>query len=768
MLTSTRKKRRYELAGWLAGAGLLGCGSDQVMARQGDSAAGHAAKDAGEDGSASLGGGSARLPKEPACQQVTLLEFVPEAARFTPGSWVSLRARLTASDPNPCSTTLDLEVTHLGEVVHRQTQAVAVIAGIEQTAVLRFDPPEGDFRGYMARLSGSAITGELSTAIDVSSTPYVFPRYGYISSFPSKQLPVRSREVVRVLAETYHLNLFQLYDWFWRHEDLLPRNEEGLVRNTWPDLFGRVTSRATLQDIIDAIHFENGAAMAYVTMYAAREGYEQASSVSREWGLFNQPAAEEQVSLAFGGERYLFLFDPQNPAWQSQMASEYVEAINTFDFDGVHIDQFGPRPTLYRSDGTRVELRDTYAPFLEAIDARLESNDPSRAACVFNLVEGGVDGYAVQEVATSPACDVLYSEIWFTTDTYEELRAYIEQLRSLGGGRAVVLALYPQYGQDVGLVLEAEDARLEGVTVDTDRPGFTGTGFVGDFNAIGDSITWSIDFEQEPTATFVFRYANATGNPASRTLFIDDEPVGKLRFEPRGSWDEWAFDAWLQQDVAPGRHAVRLSYAADDVGAVNIDRLTLGAFDEASLRLQNAIVFASGATVIQIGDDVQSLAHEYFPNRSKTLRASLREALRAQYTFITAHETLLFAGDVKPIDERLARLSAVSKDHTLITGGSGGIWSVLRRAPAGDVIHLVNLVGVDNELWRDPGPTPTVQERVSLRYQVDDPGAVRQILWATPDEGPGTFAPLAFTLGDGYVQFEVPRLAYWDVVLVRR
>lgn len=140
--------------------------------------------------------------------------------------------------------------------------------------------------------------------------PYVFPRYGYVSAFPSKQLPVSSRQIMRVLAEGYHINLFQLYDWFWRHEDLIPRQKDGTLENTWPDLFGRVNSRATLQEVVNAIRDENGAALAYVAMYAARENIEQLSSVAPAWGLFNDPAATDQASLSFGGERYLFLFDP--------------------------------------------------------------------------------------------------------------------------------------------------------------------------------------------------------------------------------------------------------------------------------------------------------------------------------------------------------------------------------------------------------------------------------------------------------------------------
>lgn len=699
-----------------------------------------------------------------ACEALTLGETYPDAPRYMPGSVVGLLVDVRDGGGAECAATVRLVVTRHGDVVHEATQSVAVRPG--ERARLEWRAPSEDLRGYLAEVSVDG-AGASSTGIDVSTEPTRYPRYGYVSVFPPGEPAERSQEIIRVLAQQYHLNMFQLYDWFWRHEDFIPGPPGVAAPPEWTDLFGRVHSSQTLRNIVDAIHTQRGLAMGYVALYAAREGYEQLSNVSPAWGIFEDPQATRQVALAFGGERYLFLFDPSNTAWQERMVSEYVDAIRTFELDGVHIDQFGPRPTFYRADGSPVELRDTFEPFLEAIDAALTREVPGRDRCVFNLVDGSVDGYAVVPVATSPACDLLYSELWYLTDTYEQVRAYVEQLRAIGRGRAVVLAVYPQYGEDVGTVYEAESAALEGVTVASDHAGFTGPGFVANFAERGEAITWEVDLSEDAMVTFVFRYANATGARATRTLLLDGRPIGKVNFPARGSWTDWSSDAWLQQRVLAGSHQVRLVFGEDDTGAVNIDRMTLGEFDEQSVRLQNAVIFASGATPIQIGDDVQSLSHEYFPNRSKTLTPALQRALRRQYSFITAHEEILFAPDVVPIAERLDRLTVTSPGHRLVTEGAGGIWSVLRRAPAGDVIHLVNLVGVDNARWRDSAPEPVVQENITLRYRVDDPSRVSRVLAASPDAPTGAFTTLPFTRGDGWIEIVVPRLHYWDLILVR-
>src|SRR5690606_959593 len=221
------------------------------------------------------------------------------------------------------------------------------------------------------------------------------------------------------------------------------------------------------------------------------------------------------------------------------------------------------------------------------------------------------------------------------------------------------------YGEDVGVVLEAEAAELQGVSVESDRTGFSGTGYVDEFDTAGDAVTWLVQLEEETLVSLVFGYANPSGDSASRSVVVNGETVGQVHFAARPGDTQWAFDAWLQVRLEAGTHAVSLTYSQEDSGSVLIDRLTLGEFDEASVRLQNAVIFASGATPILIGDDEQSLAHEYFPNRSKSVRPSLQRALQSQFSFITAHERILFAPDVTPTAERLTRIEALSA-HRLI------------------------------------------------------------------------------------------------------
>ncbi len=700
--------------------------------------------------------------------------FYPDKARYLPGETVTLTVEVSNPLSTGASGTLDLHIAHLGQSTSDISRDVSLPPGGTATENFTFVAPAQDFTGYAATLSNGAGTS-VSTGIDVSSAAEHFPRYGYISEFAPDQrdLIVNS---IPVLAREFHLNMLQFYDWGWRHEKLIKYNGSDIA-DSWSDLFGRVSAWAVIQDLVQTAHQYNTLALGYVMIYAAREGYAQLWPIDPAWGIFANPDATDQLNLlfSFGNNPMLFLFDPSNAGWQDWIINQYTEAVNQAGFDGVHIDQLGQRYNVYNGSGAPVDLPSTFPLFLKETKMRLLINDASHSICTYNIVDGAVDGWAAREVATSESCDLLYSEIWYATNTYDDLRRYIEYLRNLGGGRAVVLACYSNYNEKLGPIDEAEQAdSLQGVAVSSEHPGFTGTGYVDHFDSPGDAVTWDFS-EPEETAliSFVFRYANATGAVATRNVYLDGQLIGTVQFGSREQWSTWSSDVFLQATVAPGEHKLRIAYDEDNTGAINLDHLQFSDFDEDSVRLQNAAIFASGASLIQIGDNLQCLAHEYYPNRSKSLTVSLRRALRRNYNFITAYENLLFDPDLKFVETPTESLHALS-GQSLLTTGTGGILTIQRRRPgnpAYDIIHLINLIGVDNDLWRDKAPTPQFQENLVFRYYTDNVDKVSGLFLATPDSEEGIPArQIAFTSGSdesgGFIEFTIERLEYWDMIFI--
>lgn len=696
-----------------------------------------------------------------------------DKARYNPGQQVVISLTVTNGTASACSTALNLQLLHLEEPVDAAGFSPVNIdlgPSASASATLTFTAPQDDFQGYLVRISSQNSSANAVVSVDVSSSATRFPRYGFLSSFPPGQSQDTSRSIVQTLAQNFHLNLLQFYDWAWRHEKLIERSSNGSIVDPWTDLFGRANSVATIQDLIGAAHDQNVLALGYTAVYAAREGYEQLWGLPVSYGLFTGPDAKTQVIQRYGPGIFLFLFDPSNSGWQNWMLNEYISAID-LGFDGVQLDQFGPEPPVYRADGTLFDLPAAFVSFLRAIKPGLVAHNPARALCAFNIVDGAVDAPAAQPVATSNTCDFIYSELWYGTNSYEDIRKYVNFLRQIDGGRPVVFAGYSNYGEDVGVRLQAEDATLTGGTyVANNHEGYSGTGFVAGFDKQGGGIKWSGSLSEASTVSLVFRYANATRIDARRTVYVDDAPVGKVTMSARPEWTDWSSDAWVQVQQSAGPHTVELRYDPGDVGAVNIDRMTFSQFNEPSVRLENASMFASGATHIELGDNVQVLGNEYFPNRSKSVSPSLVVALQRQYDFITAYENALFDQDVIAHDERRNDI-VVTSGQRIVQMGAGGIWSTVGEKGPYEVINLINLIGVDDDQWRNVAPTPQTQNDIAIRYYGPRVAQNTTAYYASPDGDTNELHSLPLTLGSdargAYVEFVVPRLAYWDLVLLR-
>jgi dextranase len=696
------------------------------------------------------------------------LDLLPDKARYRPGEAAMLTARVQTGEHQQYSGSIDLAVYHLDSVVHTERREVQVGAGATSDVTFRWVPPPDDFTGYLvvAEAGRSAAT----TAVDVSSTPFRYPRYGYVSQFDPALPPAERDRRVERLSREFLVNAYQLYDWGWRHEKLVETGPDGQAVPVWTDLFGRQNSWSAVTGYVDTMHRHGAAAMAYVMIYAAREGYAERWPISPAWGLFAQPGARDQMHIQFANGSFLWLFDPINPGWQAWEVGQYVQAVGLAGFDGVHIDQLGPRFEVHLGDGSKVDLAARIAPFLTATKRQLAEAHPDHSVCTFNLVDGAVGGWATREVATSDACDFLYSEIWFKTNTYDDLRRYAEYLRALGGGRAAVFAAYAQYGDEVGPIYEAETARLQGVHVASDHPGFTGTGFVEAVDMPGASITWSVDLGESQNVSLVFRGANASGQIARRQVSVDGGPAGEVSFPATADWADWSADAYLALTLGAGRHDVTLSFQPGNAGAVNVDHLALGSFDEPAVRLEDAVLFASGVTHIEIGDDLAGIPHEYYPNRSKSIPPALQRALRRNYSFAAAYENLLFAPEVAPVDPATKPLELLSGQR-LDNQGAGVIHPIFRHAPDAEIVHLVNLIGVNDDLWRNAAPPPEAQTDVRIRHRLPAESQATAVYVASPDLQGGLPLAIPFTSAEDstspYVEATIPRLEYWDMVVIR-
>jgi hypothetical protein len=124
------------------------------------------------------------------------------------------------------------------------------------------------------------------------------------------------------------------------------------------------------------------------------------------------------------------------------------------------------------------------------------------------------------------------------------------------------------------LAYEAEFADQNGTSSNTNHAGATGLGFVDSFDAPGKSVTFSVFAEDTVPYDLAFRYANANGVNATRTIYLDGAQIGQLVLPPLANWDSWGTAA-IQATLHLGRHQITISYDADDTQPINLDNLSL-------------------------------------------------------------------------------------------------------------------------------------------------------------------------------------------------
>jgi dextranase len=328
------------------------------------------------------------------------------------------------------SGTVNVRYRFLGEVIEE-----SAVSGTSLT----WNPPDDDFRGYMAELfqPGTEDKPEVILAtigIDVSSDWTRFPRYGFLSRF-HEMTDAELTEVVENLNR-YRINGIQYYDWHFKHHQPLAGTPESPTP-VYRDIINREIYFNTVKKYIDAGHERNISAMFYNLVYGALKDA-SVHGVRNEWYVFTDIAKTERdkhpLPPPFISD--IFITDPSNIGWQEYLINENRKVYSALPFDGFHMDQLGDRGTRYDFNGKLVNLATGFKSFIDAVDA----DDPAR-----NNVMNAVNQYGQQAIAEAPV-DFLYTEVWGPNDTYNDLANIIIQNGSLSDQRLkTVLAAYVNY-----------------------------------------------------------------------------------------------------------------------------------------------------------------------------------------------------------------------------------------------------------------------------------------------------------------------------------
>jgi dextranase len=193
---------------------------------------------------------------------------------------------------------------------------------------------------------------------------------------------------------------------------------------------------------------------------------------------------------------------------------------------------------------------------------------------------------------------------------------------------------------------------------------------------------------------------------------------------------------------------------------------TSGTFNEPSVRLADAAIFANGGSHLELGDGDKMLHKEYFPDDQNVLMTSaLAAALRNYYDFLVGYENILRDGAVSAANTVTVTGAPAGTD-----GSAGAVWVITRKTLGFNTLHLINLVNNPSTAWRDDNgtyPAPPVFSNLGVKMYYSGTLGGGKLWYATPDTNSSSPAQLNYTAGaDGggnYVNFTVPQLQYWDM-----
>ena len=304
-----------------------------------------------------------------------------------------------------------------------------------------WQPPTSDFKGYMAELyrqenGTDVIVGTI--AIDVSSNPSRFPRYGFVAEFGSDKTAEKTQEEMAYLNR-HHINWVQFQDWHNKHHWPLGGTRT-LLEESYKDVANRTVYTSSVKNYIEAQHRFGMKSMFYNLCLGALKDA-AADGVKEEWYIYKDAShgTKDSHDLPSGWKSNISLLDPANTAWQKYMAERNDDVYANFAFDGFQIDQLGKRGTVYNYSGIPVNLREGYASFIGA----MKQAHPDKS-----LVMNTVSRYGALQIGKTNKVDFLYNEMWADGADFTDLKAVLYENGVYGNQQLnTVFAAYMNYNK---------------------------------------------------------------------------------------------------------------------------------------------------------------------------------------------------------------------------------------------------------------------------------------------------------------------------------
>lgn len=211
--------------------------------------------------------------------------------------------------------------------------------------------------------------------------------------------------------------------------------------------------------------------------------------------------------------------------------------------------------------------------------------------------------------------------------------------------------------------------------------------------------------------------------------------------------------------TAEAPHAVK--------GAIPADPAERLAGRQNAALLATAAIYASGGFHLLLGENNGVLADPYYPHYGH-FEPDFVLKMRRYYDFLVRYENILSDPTAQPFEYGLEIHQGETVVEVSGDAKAGTVWAIGRRGKTFASLNLVNLAGLSNSLWNAYKEAPTELSGLTVAVTLPGNAAVKKVWLASPD-GSGAAQELAFRReelpGQQKLTFELPRLAYWDLVV---
>lgn len=192
-----------------------------------------------------------------------------------------------------------------------------------------------------------------------------------------------------------------------------------------------------------------------------------------------------------------------------------------------------------------------------------------------------------------------------------------------------------------------------------------------------------------------------------------------------------------------------------------------GYFNNPGVIMADAVMMALGGSHLELGDHM--LSREYFPASPLAMNDDLRTAMIRYYDFMTAYQNLLRGTGTDSETEVSLNCTDATKrvKFQAWPPKARTVTTYARKVNGKTILHLLNFLNTDDMSWRDLNASrvePLLKKDFPVSMKID--GSVKNVWMASPDTHGGAVVELPFKLSGGVLEFTVPSLKYWDMIVI--